>query len=66
MASNRWLRELDPVLPVTFMSRFTRRGVRITPAILENAALRIAAAVFPLATEVSTTEVETVEGKTHK
>jgi hypothetical protein len=48
------------------MSKPTRRGVRITPTILEKAALRMAAAVFPPATEVNTTEVETVEGKTHK
>ena len=58
--------EPDPVLPVACISRLTRRGVRITPAILEKAALSIAAAVFPPATEVSTTEVEIVEGKTHR
>jgi hypothetical protein len=33
---------------------------------LENAALRIAAAVFPPATEVKTTEVDTVEGNTQR
>src|ERR1700730_2785169 len=66
ISSNSGPSEPVPVLPEACISNVTRRGVRITPTMLEKAALRIAAAVFPPATEVKTTEVETVEGNTHK
>src|SRR5258708_39232525 len=38
----------------------------MTPKILESAALKIAPEVLPLATDVSTTDVETVDGNTHR
>ena len=39
------------------------RGVMKIPRILETLALKIAAAIFPLAIETITTEEETVDGK---
>ena len=48
------------------IKKLTNKGVSTTPTMFENAALRMAAAVFPRATEVKTTDVDTVEGKTHR
>ena len=55
-----------PVWPLDCIRSWTRIGVRATPLIFESAALKMAAEVFPLATLVSTTDVETVEGKTQR
>jgi hypothetical protein len=52
--------------PLACISSRTSSGVNMTPNMLESAALKIAPDVLPLATAVRTTEVETVEGNTHR
>src|SRR5678810_1122554 len=52
--------------PVLRINQCTNRGVRKTPKMFDNAALKSAAAVFPCAIAVRTTEVEMVEGSTQR
>src|SRR5260370_36690519 len=56
----------DDDCPVLRINNSTSTGVRITPRILDKAALNSAAAVLPRATSVSTTEVEIVDGSTQR
>src|SRR5689334_11730431 len=57
---------MDDDCPVLRIKSSTSTGVRTTPRIFDKAALNSAAAVLPRATAVSTTEVEIVDGSTHR
>src|SRR5260370_20912929 len=52
--------------PLACINSRTSSGVNMTPKMFESAALKIAPDVLPLATEVRTTDVETVDGNTHR
>ena len=52
--------------PLACINSRTSSGVNMTPKMFESAALNIAPDVLPLATSVRTTDVETVEGNTHR
>src|SRR5580704_10010601 len=52
--------------PLACINSRTNSGVNMTPRMFESAALKIAPEVLPLATDVRTTDVETVDGNTHR
>ena len=52
--------------PVVVINSCTNNGVSTTPMMFDNAALNKAPATLPCATAVNTTDVEIVEGRTHK